>query len=198
MLAALERANAALVTAAAELTGSVRLASFPTATRALLPAKLAALRQKHPRLRIDLTELEPHESLPALALGRIDIAVAHDDLTARDAARDLCRADFLNEPVLLVRRACRASRLRAAGRRDRRLLGGVCPSRGGRRRGARARPRSDSPERPGAAFPTTFARAAHLRSGSSRLGRPSAHPGGRRLNHVSGGRGVAVAISAVS
>ena len=64
VLAALERANAALVQTAAELTGSVRLASFPTATRALLPAKLAALRDRHPRLRVDLTELEPHESLP--------------------------------------------------------------------------------------------------------------------------------------
>jgi DNA-binding transcriptional LysR family regulator len=105
VLAALERANAALVKSATELTGSVRLASFPTATRALLPAKLATLKQLHPRLRVDLHELEPHESLPALALGRIDVAVAHEyDLTARDAARDLRRADLLREPVLLAER----------------------------------------------------------------------------------------------
>jgi DNA-binding transcriptional LysR family regulator len=103
VLAALERANAALISTASELTGTVRLASFPTATRALLPAKLAALRARHPHLRVDLTELEPHESLPALALGRIDVAVAHEyDLTARDAARDLRRADLLREPVLLA------------------------------------------------------------------------------------------------
>src|ERR1700754_2637347 len=93
VLAALERANAALVSTATELTGTVRLASFPTATRALLPARLAALRARHPQLRVDLSELEPHESLPALALGRIDVAVAHEyDLVARDAARDLPRA----------------------------------------------------------------------------------------------------------
>ena len=79
------------------------LASFPTATRALLPAKLAALRARHPQLRVDLTELEPHESLPALALGRIDVAVAHEyDLITRDPARDLRRAELLREPVLLA------------------------------------------------------------------------------------------------
>src|SRR5690349_8525696 len=105
VLAALERANAALVETARELTGTVRLASFPTATRALLPRKLAALRTRHPQLRVDLTELEPHESLPALALGRIDVAVAHEyDLTARDAARDLRRAELLREPVLIATR----------------------------------------------------------------------------------------------
>jgi DNA-binding transcriptional LysR family regulator len=103
VLAALERADAALVASASELTGSVRLASFPTATRTLLPVKLAALRERHPQLRVDLTELEPHESLPALALGRIDVAVAHEyDLVARDAARDLRRAELLREPVLLA------------------------------------------------------------------------------------------------
>ena len=115
VLAALERADAALVRGAGELTGSVRLASFPTATRALLPAKLAALRAHHPQLRVDLTELEPHESLPALALGRIDVAVAHEyDLVARDAARDLRRAELLKEPVLLAERGEDATAARLA------------------------------------------------------------------------------------
>src|ERR1700744_1120474 len=94
VLAALERADAAL--ARTDLVGSVRLASFPTATRALLPGPLASLRTRHPQLRVDLTELEPHESLPALAVGKIDIAVAHEyDLIARDPARDLRRAEIL-------------------------------------------------------------------------------------------------------
>jgi DNA-binding transcriptional LysR family regulator len=101
VLAALERAGAAL--ARTDLVGTVRLASFPTATRALLPAPLTALRAEHPNLHVDLTELEPHESLPALAVGKIDVAVAHEyDLTTRDPARDLRRAEVLREPVLLV------------------------------------------------------------------------------------------------
>ena len=103
VLAALERADATLARAASELTGTVRLASFPTATRALLPAPLASLRETHPRLRVELIELEPHESLPALALGRVDVAVAHEyDLVGRDAARDLRRAEILREPLLLA------------------------------------------------------------------------------------------------
>ncbi len=105
VLAALERADATLARTASELTGTVRLASFPTATRALLPAALAQLRQTHPRLRVELIELEPHESLPALALARVDVAVAHEyDLVGRDAARDLRRAEILREPLLLAER----------------------------------------------------------------------------------------------
>jgi DNA-binding transcriptional LysR family regulator len=105
VLAALERADATLARTASELTGTVRLASFPTATRALLPEALAGLRETHPRLRVELIEMEPHESLPALALGRVDVAVAHEyDLVGRDAARDLRRAEILREPLLLAER----------------------------------------------------------------------------------------------
>ncbi len=105
VLAALERADATLARTASELTGTVRLASFPTATRALVPARLAELREIHPRLRVELIELEPHESLPALALARVDVAVAHEyDLVGRDAARDLRRAEILREPLLLAER----------------------------------------------------------------------------------------------
>src|SRR6201999_4515705 len=103
VLAALERADATLARAGAELTGTVRLASFPTATRALLPGPLARLRPLPPRLRVELVELEPHASLPALAVGRVDVAVAHEyDLVGRDAARDLRRAEGLRERLLLA------------------------------------------------------------------------------------------------
>jgi DNA-binding transcriptional LysR family regulator len=115
VLAALERADATLARAASELTGTVRLASFPTATRALLPSALAGLRETHPRLRVELTELEPHESLPALALGRVDVAVAHEyDLVGRDAARDLRRAELLREPLLLAEAGDQAGPARLA------------------------------------------------------------------------------------
>ena len=115
VLAALERADATLARAASELTGTARLASFPTATRALLPAALAGLRETHPRLRVELTELEPHESLPALALGRVDVAVAHEyDLVGRDAARDLRRAELLREPLLLAEAGDQAGPARLA------------------------------------------------------------------------------------
>ena len=118
VLAALERADAALVGSATELTGSVRLASFPHRDPRAAPAEtLAGPARRHPRLRVDLTELEPHESLPALALGRIDVAVAHEyDLIARDAARDLRRAELLREPVLLAERT--GTTTQAAARAD--------------------------------------------------------------------------------
>jgi DNA-binding transcriptional LysR family regulator len=115
VLAALERADATLAQTASELTGTVRLASFPTATRALLPRAFASLRETHPRLRVELSELEPHESLPALALGRVDVAVAHEyDLVGRDAARELRRAEILREPLLLAERGDAGDRARLA------------------------------------------------------------------------------------
>src|SRR3954453_4574770 len=123
VFAALERADATLARTSSELTGTVSLASFPTATRALLPPApasptpsprrrrallppgLAELRETHPRLRVELIELEPHESLPALALARVDVAVAHEyDLVGRGAARDLRPAGLLGEPLLLAER----------------------------------------------------------------------------------------------
>ena len=106
VLAALERADAALAAQRVELhrhaSGSPR--SRPRRARCC-PPRSPRCAQTHPRLRVDLTELEPHESLPALALGRIDVAVAHEyDLVARDAARDLRRREILREPVLLAER----------------------------------------------------------------------------------------------
>jgi DNA-binding transcriptional LysR family regulator len=119
VLAALERADATLARTASELTGSVRLASFPTATRALLPPALAGLRESHPRLRVELVEMEPHESLPALALARVDVAVAHEyDLVGRDAARDLRRAEILREPLLLADATPGSARLADYAARD--------------------------------------------------------------------------------
>jgi DNA-binding transcriptional LysR family regulator len=39
---------------------------------------VAGLRAEHPGLEIRVEELEPHESLPALRLGEIDVALAHE------------------------------------------------------------------------------------------------------------------------
>lgn len=105
VLTALERAEAAVTQAAGDLAGCLRLASFPTATRVFLPAVLDEVRRRCPRLRVELKELEPRESLPALALGHIDVAVAYEyDLQARHPARDLDRADLLREPMLVASR----------------------------------------------------------------------------------------------
>jgi DNA-binding transcriptional LysR family regulator len=60
------------------VTGPLPVAAFATAARGLLPAVLTDLRAHHPGLAVSLSELEPHDSIPALSHGHIDIAVAQD------------------------------------------------------------------------------------------------------------------------
>jgi DNA-binding transcriptional LysR family regulator len=106
VLAQLERAEADLAATRGTVGGQVRLASFATATSALLPAPLMALRAQHPNLDLRLLEMEPQESLPALAQGHLDIVLAHRyDLVAPDDAAELHQIDLFTEPVLLVQAA---------------------------------------------------------------------------------------------
>ena len=103
ILAELEAAGAALSAAAAEVTGEVHVAAFPSAERALLAPAAAALLRRHPGVSVRTTELEPEAALPALRLGDADLALAHEDV-GRPASRDarLERADLMEDPLLLV------------------------------------------------------------------------------------------------
>jgi DNA-binding transcriptional LysR family regulator len=60
------------------VSGALTVAAFATAARGLLPGALRDLRDRHPQLRVRLTELEPHESVPALTRGDLDVTVVQD------------------------------------------------------------------------------------------------------------------------
>lgn len=103
VLAALERAEAALAASAHGVAGRLRVGSFPTANRAILPAALAALRADHPDLELALQELEPDDSLPALKIGDLDVALAHEyDLLAPRDDPSLHRVELVSEPIFAV------------------------------------------------------------------------------------------------
>jgi DNA-binding transcriptional LysR family regulator len=78
VLAALEAAEADLEASVGQVRGTLAVAAFPTAAATLLPPAVAALRRGHPALEVRVEELEPHESLPALRLGEVDVAIAHE------------------------------------------------------------------------------------------------------------------------
>jgi len=78
VLAGLEELEAELAALAGEVRGVVRVAAFQTATRALVMPALERLAAAHPALRVELTELEAEESLPLLARGGVDIAIAEE------------------------------------------------------------------------------------------------------------------------
>jgi DNA-binding transcriptional LysR family regulator len=103
ILEELEHARADLEEWAADLTGTVRIAAFPTAARAILPCALEALSTTSPNLEPVLVEAEPDESLLAVGLGTVDVAVAHEyDLFPDRDTDGLHRTDLLTEPMLLV------------------------------------------------------------------------------------------------
>src|SRR6476620_3949394 len=67
VLGELEQLEAGLASLAGEVRGVVRVASFQTATRALVMPALGRLAAAHPALRLELIELEAEDSLPVLA-----------------------------------------------------------------------------------------------------------------------------------
>ncbi len=81
---AIDAAEAELAALQREISGTLTIAAFPTAARAILPGVLAQLGRAHPRLRLLLRDLETDESLAALRLDEVDLAVVdeYDEATA--------------------------------------------------------------------------------------------------------------------
>jgi DNA-binding transcriptional LysR family regulator len=103
LLARLEAAEADLAALRDQVAGRVALAAFPSAAANLVPAAWAALTASAPQVRLDLTEMEPEESLPAVLRGETDVAVAHEyDLLPRPLDPLFERRELLRDPVLLA------------------------------------------------------------------------------------------------
>jgi DNA-binding transcriptional LysR family regulator len=62
----------------AEVTGRLRIAAFSTSLRGLLIPALAGLRERAPRLRVEVDELDPWEALQRVERGAADLAIVHD------------------------------------------------------------------------------------------------------------------------
>lgn len=76
MLAIMEEATAELAAAADTVAGTVRLSMFQTSALALLPGTLRLLSQKHPDVRVEMTQREPEQALHDTWSGDFDIVVA--------------------------------------------------------------------------------------------------------------------------
>lgn len=76
--AAIAAAEAELAAARDEIVGTLSVAAFPTAARAVMPQVLATLGHNHPKLRLMLRDLESSESLLALQVDEIDVAVVDE------------------------------------------------------------------------------------------------------------------------
>ena len=100
LLARLDAAEADLAGLRDQIAGRVALAAFPSAAASLVPAAWAALAASAPQVRLELTEMEPEESLPAVLRGETDVAVAHEyDLLPRPLDPLFERRELLDDPV---------------------------------------------------------------------------------------------------
>jgi DNA-binding transcriptional LysR family regulator len=78
VLERLERAEADLAAGRSGPAGTLRIGTFPSAARAVVPAALAGLAAAHPALEPRLHELDPAAVAAALRAGAVDVALVHD------------------------------------------------------------------------------------------------------------------------
>ncbi|WP_426503820.1 LysR family transcriptional regulator [Dactylosporangium sp. McL0621] len=98
LLAHAERVEASLAEHRGAVAGPLRVAAFATAARGLLPPVLRDLRGRHPALEPALAEMEPHEALPLLRRGELDVAVVQDWAADPLAVGEgLARRDLLDD-----------------------------------------------------------------------------------------------------
>ena len=103
LLARLDAAESDLAALRDQVSGRVALAAFPSAGATFVPAAWAALARATPQVQIELTEMEPDESLPAVLRGETDVAVAHEyDLLPRPLDPLFERRELARDPVLLA------------------------------------------------------------------------------------------------
>ena len=115
----------AIATAEAEMasmqelvTGTLRIAAFPTAARAIMPPVMTALSHRHPALRVTLRDIETAESLTALQMDEIDIAIVDEyDEPARVSGGGLEFCEFMRDPLYLALPPRESDAPRAAVRR---------------------------------------------------------------------------------
>jgi DNA-binding transcriptional LysR family regulator len=85
------------------VSGVVRVSAFATAANAFLLPALALLQDRSPGLTVHATDLEPHESMPALKSGQLDLVVSHEyNLLPPYSDPGVDRFHILTERMLLA------------------------------------------------------------------------------------------------
>ena len=101
--AAIAAAEADLAATRSEVVGTLSVAAFPTAARAIMPKVLAGLGRSHPKLRLMLRDLELNESLLALQMDEVDLAVVDEyDEASRVRAPGIETVEILRDPLYVA------------------------------------------------------------------------------------------------
>ncbi|MCO1574356.1 LysR substrate-binding domain-containing protein [Crossiella sp. SN42] len=85
-----------------EPAGLVRLGAFQSAIHSLAVPAVTQLARTHPQLEIELLELEPHESIPALRVGDADLIITTPGFVEVALGPDVDVVPLAVDPVVLV------------------------------------------------------------------------------------------------
>jgi DNA-binding transcriptional LysR family regulator len=114
ILADCEAAVADIAALSGDVTGTLHISAFPTAAQALLVPAMAGLKERYPSLTVLATDLEPHEAMPALKAGQLDLVISHEySLLPRYSDPGIEVTHLLTERMMLI---VPAAHPKAAGR----------------------------------------------------------------------------------
>jgi DNA-binding transcriptional LysR family regulator len=103
ILARLASAEAEIRSIAEQRAGTLRVASFPTAAAALLPAALTRFAAGYPQVAVTLVEADPVAGLEQLLAGEADIALVWEyDFVPLAVPAAVELVPLLDDPVLVV------------------------------------------------------------------------------------------------
>ena len=104
LLDAVEAAEAEVAqVAAGRVAGVVRISAFQSAFLRIVAPVVRELADTHPLVRVEASELEVEQAVPALRLQRLDVVVGDEyDDQPRPVHDDLARTDLVRERVRLV------------------------------------------------------------------------------------------------
>ncbi|GAA4934946.1 LysR family transcriptional regulator [Actinoplanes utahensis] len=102
ILAAMDAAEAELRGLADEPAGTVTLAAFQSAVHALAEPAVAALAARHPDVTVVLLESEPHDSMPALRRGEVDVIITTADFAGAELDPAIDLVPIAADEIVLV------------------------------------------------------------------------------------------------
>jgi DNA-binding transcriptional LysR family regulator len=103
LLSAAETAAADLAALSDDIRGTVRAGGLQSAARRLLVPAVARMKVDHPRVRLEIFELELEQALPGLRLGAVDLVIGDEyDGHPRPRPAGLRFTVLLEEPLKVV------------------------------------------------------------------------------------------------
>ena len=85
ILAQVAAAEAELGDIAEHARGRLRMGAFATASGTIVPRAVAAFRKLRPAIEVELSLMEPHDSIPAVRRGDLEVAITEEGGFAGDA-----------------------------------------------------------------------------------------------------------------